>query len=168
MATLPGLTLWHEGQADGRETFVPVFLSRRPDERLVASLAEWYHRLWECAALVRRGDWILREVHGWPDNTTAERLVAWTWVEADTLTLVVVNLGDAPADGVVTLDSDLVAGRDWLFTDLLDGATYQRSGDDVAKRGLYVARPGWGAHVLQVTPATADAPGRTQAEGEHD
>ena len=50
VATLPGLTLWHEGQADGRTVFVPVFLSRRPHETLDPDLADWYRRLWAAAA----------------------------------------------------------------------------------------------------------------------
>ena len=30
VATLPGATLWHEGQFEGREVRLPVFLGRRP------------------------------------------------------------------------------------------------------------------------------------------
>ena len=40
IATLPGLTLWHDGQAEGRQVFVPVFLGRRPDEPYDAGLAD--------------------------------------------------------------------------------------------------------------------------------
>ncbi len=32
IATLPGATLWHEGQFEGRRVRPPVFLSRRPEE----------------------------------------------------------------------------------------------------------------------------------------
>ena len=32
VATLPGATLWHEGQFEGRRVQLPVFLGRRPDE----------------------------------------------------------------------------------------------------------------------------------------
>ncbi len=32
LATLPGATLWHEGQFDGRQVRLPVFLARRPFE----------------------------------------------------------------------------------------------------------------------------------------
>jgi hypothetical protein len=143
VATLPGLTLWHEGQADGRTVFVPVFLSRRPDEPLDPDLADWYRHLWAAAAAVRQGGWSRRDVVGWPDNTSADRLVAWTWADGERLSLVVVNLGDEAADGVVHIDRDRVAGREWRLTDLLDGAIYERSGDDLAEHGLYVARPGW-------------------------
>jgi hypothetical protein len=164
VSTLPGLTLWHEGQADGRRVFLPVFLSRRPDEPLDADLAGWYHRLWEAAAAVRGGTWVRHEVVGWPDNTSADQLAAWTWRDGDDFALVVVNLGPEPADGVVHVDDPAAAGRRWLLTDLLDAATHERSGDDLAEHGLYVARPGWGAHVFQVKPATAAASAPAGAE----
>ena len=32
IATLPGATLWHEGQFDGWRVRLPVFLGRRPVE----------------------------------------------------------------------------------------------------------------------------------------
>src|SRR5690242_7131710 len=40
IATLPGATLWHEGQVEGRRVRPPVFLSRRPAESLDAGLAD--------------------------------------------------------------------------------------------------------------------------------
>ncbi len=149
IATLPGLTLWHEGQADGRQVFVPVFLSRRPDESLDPDLADWHHRLWTAAGSVRAGTWSRVDVTGWPDNTSADRLAAWTWSSADGHTLVVVNLGADPADGLVRLPAELVAGKHWHYSDLLEEVTYERDGDDLAAHGLYVARPGWGVHVLR-------------------
>jgi hypothetical protein len=94
--------------------------------------------------------------------------VAWTWTDGDQLSLTVVNLGGETADGVVQLDRDRMAGHDWLLTDLLDGATYERSGDDLAANGLYVARPGWGAHVFRVTPLNAGAPVRDKVGGNID
>ena len=102
----------------------------------------------------RRGTWHRCEVTGWPDNPSAEALLAWTWRDRDDgMTLVVVNLSDGPADGVVHVDHAPAAGRRWRLTDLLDGTTYEREGDDLARNGLYVARPGWGAHVLSAALA---------------
>ena len=44
VATLPGGTLWHEGQFEGRRVRLPVFLARRPTEPPDARLAGWYRR----------------------------------------------------------------------------------------------------------------------------
>ena len=88
---------------------------------------------------------------GWPDNQSAKRLLAWSWTRADGFTLVVVNLSPEPADGMVHLPGLALAGRRWQLTDLLDGAVYQRDGDDIAAHGMYVARAGWAGHVLTTT-----------------
>jgi|HubBroStandDraft_4_1064222.scaffolds.fasta_scaffold816451_1 hypothetical protein len=45
IATLPGATLWHEGQFEGRRVRPPVFLSSRPDEAPDLELAAWYRCL---------------------------------------------------------------------------------------------------------------------------
>jgi hypothetical protein len=153
IATLPGLTLWHDGQADGRQIFVPVFLGRRADEPRDAALAAWHRDLWAAAGRVRDGAWTRREVTGWPDNASAEAIVAWTWTAADALSLVVVNLSGQPADGVVHVDHTSAAGSRWVLDDVLGGASYLRSGDDLADGGLYVALVAWGAHVFIATPA---------------
>ena len=155
VATLPGMTLWHEGQADGRRVALPVFLARRPDEPLDAALADWHLGLWEAAADIRRGTWSRHVVTGWTDNPPGSGLLAWSWSDGDALTLVVVNLGEAPADGLVQVGWTPAAGRRWLLTDRLDGTTYERDGDDLAHGGLYVAREGWAAHILTAAPLVA-------------
>lgn len=151
VATLPGLTLWHEGQQDGRAVFAPVFLRRRVAEPLDADLAAWYHRLWVVASTARDGVWSRCAVTGWPDNQSAKRLLAWSWTRAHGFTLVVVNLSPEPSDGMVHLPGLALAGRRWQLTDLLDGAVYPRDGDDIAAHGMYVARAGWAGHVLTTT-----------------
>ena len=155
VATLPGMTLWHEGQADGRRVFVPVFLGRRPDEPLDGALADWHLGLWETAAEIRRGTWSRHAVTGWPDNPPESGLLAWSWADGDALTVVVVNLGEEPADGLVQVGWTPAAGRRWLLTDRLDGTTYERDGADLAHGALYVAREGWGAHILTAAPLPA-------------
>ena len=78
IATLPGATLWYEGQFEGRRVRQPVFLSRQPAEPLDASLAGRYRRLLTVVAShrVRAGAWQLLEVAGWPDNDSCRNLLA--------------------------------------------------------------------------------------------
>ena len=85
IATLPGATLWHEGQFEGRRVRPPVFLSRRPGEPPDVGLAGWYRRLLAAVAShrVRAGAWQLLEVGGWPDNDSCRNLLAWSWSAAD-------------------------------------------------------------------------------------
>jgi len=121
------------------------------------------------ASAVRDGAWTRCDVTGWPDNQTADGLAAWTWSAADTLTLVVVNLSAHDADGVVHIGHTPAAGGTWVLTDLLDGTTYERSGDDLAAGGMYVSRPPWGTHVLRAEPMSAVATADSQdQEDAHD
>jgi hypothetical protein len=150
VATLPGATLWHEGQFDGRRARLPVFLTRRPREQVDEGRRHWYEQLVAVAADVRTGRWELLTCDGWPDNHSAERLVAWSWSDGGPPTVVVVNASDAPAQGCVRLVGDGLAGS-WTLTDLLGDVTYECDGDELARDGLYVDRPGWGFHILRFT-----------------
>ena len=64
--------------------------------------------------------------------------------------LVVVNFSAEPADGRVGLGWADLRGRGWTLTDLLDGRVFERSGDELADQGLFVALPPWGCHLLAV------------------
>ena len=112
LGTLPGAALWHEGQVDGRKVRLPVFLARRPDEPSSAQTREFLTRLIAAGPAVRppEATWQLLETGGWPDNSTHEALLAWTWATPTHHSLVVINLSDAPAQGLVLLGKDL-AGR---------------------------------------------------------
>jgi hypothetical protein len=151
IATLPGATLWHEGQFEGRRVRPPVFLSRRPGEPLDPGLAGWYRRLLALVAShrVRAGAWQLLEVGGWPDNDSCRNLLAWSWSGDDAgRHVVVVNLSGEAADGRVGLGWTDLRGRGWKLTDLLDDREYERNGDELADQGLFVALGPWGCHLL--------------------
>ena len=153
IATLPGATLWHEGQFEGRRVRPPVFLSRRPDEPLDAGLASWYRRLLSAVAShqVRSGAWQLLEVGGWPDNDSCRNLLAWSW-SGTGRHLVVVDFSAEPAQGRVRLDWTGLRGRGWTLTDLVDDRVFERDGDELADQGLFVDLPPWGCHLLALTP----------------
>jgi len=141
IATLPGATLWHEGQFEGRRVRPPVFLARRPDEPLDHDLAAWYRRLLAIVAdhQVRFGEWRLLDAEGWPDNQSGRDLLAWSWTAAGGARhVVVVNFSDRPAQGLLPVELR-------RYTDLLDGMVYEQS-DDL--NPLYVALPPWGCHLF--------------------
>lgn len=150
VATLPGATLWHEGQFEGRRVRPPVFLARRPQEPADEPTRTFYGRLLEAAAAVRRGAWRGLTPTGWPDNDSHRALLAWSWTDTDARHLVVVNDSDHPAQARVPLPWDDLRGREHRLTDLLTGQTYDRAGDELADAGLFVALDAWQAHVLSV------------------
>ena len=143
VGTLPGATLWHEGQFEGRRVRPPVFLSRRPAEPADAGLDQWYRRLLGAVGAngVRTGTWRLLEPTGWPDNMSCRQLLAWSWSQADGRArhLVVVNLSDRRADCQIPLDWPELPGRTWQLHDLLTDVVYERDGAGLGSPGLYVA-----------------------------
>ena len=152
IATLPGATLWHEGQFEGRRVRPPLFLSRRPDEPPDLDLVGWYRRLLAAVAghHVRAGAWRLLEVGGWPGNQSCANLAAWSWAgEYDgNRHLVVVNLSGQPAQARVPLDWPDLPGRSWQLTDILGQSVFERDGGELASPGLFVDLGPWQFHLL--------------------
>ncbi|MEW6518668.1 MAG: alpha-amylase family glycosyl hydrolase [Thermodesulfobacteriota bacterium] len=149
-ALIPGAKLFHEGQFEGRRVRLPVFLGRRPVEPVDQDLQAFYHTLLKLAgsAGLRHGRWQLCDRTGWPDNASCQNLVAWCWRSAGDYQLIVVNLSDAAAQGMVLLPCEELRGMTWRMTDLFSQKEYERSGDELCGRGLYVDLPPWGCHVL--------------------
>jgi hypothetical protein len=149
--TLPGIAMLHEGEADGRRVRVPVTLGRRPFEEPDLELRIFVGRL--LTALgggLRRGLWSPLPVWGWPDNPSAERLLAWSWEDRDRRHVVAVNLSDARADGRVQLRWTDLEQRAIAFNDLLSGHRFERDGSALAREGLYVALDSHAMHVLEL------------------
>jgi hypothetical protein len=111
VATLPGATLWHDGQLEGRQVRLPVFLGRRPDEPVDEGLRRFYRRLIAAGSAMRQGNWALLGVQGWPDNPTHHDILAWAWHEDGPHHLVAVNLSGHGSQGRVQLPwPDVLSG----------------------------------------------------------
>jgi len=152
IATLPGATLWHEGQFEGWSVHVPVLLDRRPLESDDAELRAFHLRLIEEAHAIRGGSWSLGEATGWADDPSCSQLLVWWWRDGDQRALVVVNDADTTAAARVHIPWDDVAGRSWQLDDRLNGASYLRDGDDMAASGLFIGLAGFASHVFVWTP----------------
>ncbi|MGB8946094.1 MAG: alpha-amylase [Streptomyces sp.] len=153
IATLPGATLWHEGQFTGRRVHLPVFLDRRPDEPADASLRSFHERLLSSVhgSGMRTGRWQLLDCEGWSDNGSGRDLIASCWTGPAGRFLTVVNLSAHPAQARVRLPWTELLGPDtWELLDVLGSERYERRGADLLESGLYVDLPPWGSHVLSV------------------
>ncbi|NGN68224.1 alpha-amylase [Streptomyces sp. A7024] len=150
IATLPGATLWHEGQFTGRRTQLPVFLTRRPDEAPDEAQRVFHERLLARVheSRMRTGDWQLLGCDGWPDNPTHESLLAWCWSGEAGRHVIVVNLSGGRAQAMVRLPWEELTGTSWQLTDLVDGARYERGGDELLASGLYTDLDAWGSHIF--------------------
>ena len=150
MATLPGARLFHEGQFEGRKVRLPVFLGRRPEEPVNEGLQRFYKELLKAIhrPLFREGTWSLGEPEGWPDNTSFQNLLTWSWRKNPERCLIAVNFSDYPVQARVHVNWPDLGGGIWRLTDMFSGEQYERQGDELARSGLYVGLGPWGYHFL--------------------
>jgi hypothetical protein len=156
MGTLPGTRLFYEGQFEGRKVRLPVFLSRRPSEPENRDLKVFYKKLLQAVdhRIFREGEWTLCGQSGWPDNSSFQNLVSWSWVYKDERYLVIVNLSDHPAQALVQVPWKDAGDKMWLLKDVLARAIYERRGSEMLSPGLYVDLGPWNYHFFECLPQT--------------
>lgn len=149
----PGLRFFHEGQLEGRRVHVSPHLTRRPDEASDPQLEGFYRRLLACVRRTRtcssfRANEILP---AWPGNGSSEAFIAFSWDgESEGSLLVAVNYAPTRGQCFVALSPRGLSGRRVTFVDLMSESRYERDGDDLVRRGLYLDLPPWGVHVFEV------------------
>jgi hypothetical protein len=150
MSTLEGARLYHAGQLEGLHTHIPVFLARGPQEPEDQELRAFYDTLLGAVADsdLRHGEWQLCECAGWPDNRSAEQLLAWCWRTNGQRHIVVVNLAAQDAQARVRLPWSDLAGRTWQIHDALNGDAFERDGGELQDSGLYVGMAPWEPYFL--------------------
>jgi hypothetical protein len=150
----PGLRFFHDGQFEGRTKKVPVHLGRRPDEAIESSLRDFYRRLIACAHQpeVCDGKWQLLDcVPAWDSNWTCDCFICFSWQEPGGLPLIVVtNYAANPSQCYLQLPVDEIRGHTIRLQDLLSPAVYERNGDELRSRGLYLDMQPWGYHVFRL------------------
>jgi hypothetical protein len=143
--------MFHEGEFEGRKVRLPVFLGRRPDEPVNHELRDFYEKLLTFVdrSVFREGEWRLCDRTGWPDNSSFENLIFWSWLKDDARYLIGVNLSDTPAQALVQVGWKEVGSGTWQLTDVLSGAIYERNGSEMVSTGLYVELGPWSSHFFQ-------------------
>jgi hypothetical protein len=148
IATSPGAALWHEGQFEGWQVHLPVLLGRRPTETVDEELRRFHLELLQATTPRRRGAWALCDTSGWPEDSSHNQLLAWSWIDDEQRTLVVINYADTPAAARIHPTGGDLAGRSWRLEDVLSGQVFERDGTEMATDGLYVELPPWQFHVF--------------------
>ncbi len=156
-STVPGLRMFHDGQFEGRRLRANVHLARRAEESADPVLREFYARLVRCVrrSECRDGAWRLLNVREtWAENPTWRNFVAYEWRGAEgRRSWIVVNFGPTQAQCFIEVGDAELAGRLWHLRDELGRAWYERDGNELSTRGLFVDMPAWGYHLFDVCPA---------------
>jgi hypothetical protein len=150
-----GMRFFHQGQFEGRKKRISPHLVRAPKEPIDETLHQFYERL--LAVLRRRtvrdGQWRLLDcVPAWDGNGTWDSFLAFAWESPgkDRL-LVTVNYAVYQSQCYVPLPFPDLAGRTVRLKDLMSEAVYERHGDELLSRGLYLDVPGWGYHIFELS-----------------
>lgn len=154
---LPGMRLLHEGQLTGAEIQIPVQLARRPREiqnDQINAFYTWLLRLLRVTA-VGHGEYrILTPFPAWSTNETHQAIMAIQWQnQSGQFDLVVVNLADHDAQCFVNPEIEGLGSHQWSMTDLLSPASFNRPGNELANKGLYLALTPRAAHIFHFQPA---------------
>jgi hypothetical protein len=149
-STLPGARLFHEGQFEGCKVRLPVFLGRRPEEPMNQALQAFYWKLLQAidSPAFREGEWSLCERTGWPDNSSFQNLVAWSWRKETDRILIAVNLSELPVQARVSVQWLGFDCGKWLLTDAISNERFERAGEELLRLGLYVELGAYGFHLF--------------------
>jgi hypothetical protein len=155
----PGMRFFHQGQLEGRRKRISPHLVRAPEEPIDDKLKQFYDRLLGVLGhdIVRNGHWQLLEcVPAWEGNWTSDCFIAFSWrVSSGEMSLVTVNFAPNQSQCYVKLPFPELAGAEWRLRDLLGQAQYDRDGNDLRERGLYLDVAAWQYHVFEVIAAAA-------------
>jgi glycosidase len=153
----PGLRFFHQGQFEGRRKRISPHLIRAPEEPVNVALKTFYSQLVEILRrpILQEGRWQLLEcVPAWDGNPGSDNFIAFAWQDiSDTRLLAAVNFAAQRSQCYVRLPFSDLEGRAWNLRDLLGDAVYERDGNDLQSRGLYLDVPPWGFHVFEMITA---------------
>jgi hypothetical protein len=155
----PGLRFFHQGQFEGRNQRISPHLVRAPAGPDNARLARFYARLLAILRepVVRHGHWQLLDcLPAWDGNQSFDSFITFAWQANDSWLLVAVNFAPHQSQTFVRLPFSGLSGQSWLLRDRLETSmVYERDGDDLHSRGLYLDVAPWQCHVLALEPASA-------------
>jgi hypothetical protein len=153
----PGLRFFHQGQLEGHKKRVSPHLGRGPDELVNPTLKRFYEGLLDVLRrpALRHGQWRLLEcVRAFEGNGSSDNFIACTWQEpAAQPLLVAVNYSAHRSQCYVRFPSARLGHGKWRLEDLLGDARYERDGDDLEARGLYLDVAPWQYHAFEMTRA---------------
>jgi glycosidase len=106
MATVPGATMYHQGELAGYKVKLPVHLGRSPAEEVNQDISEFYSQLIATIAHshMRVGEWQLCRGNNGFMRTT--KLMAWTWLQDSSYYICVVNYNPEESTGHFELPSN--------------------------------------------------------------
>jgi hypothetical protein len=151
----PGLRFFHQGQLTGGKKRISPHLVRGPQEPVNEGLEMFYKKLLGILQrpVFRKGHWQqLNCMQAWESNRTFENYIAFSWKgEGDDRIIAVANYSSHRGQCYIRFPFDDMGSGTLILQDLLNGSRFERGGEDLLLKGLYLDEPGWKTFVLTIT-----------------
>jgi len=151
----PGLRFFHDGQFEGRTIKLSVHLGRRTSEAVELSVRQFYDCLLNCVrqSAVRNGEWRLLDCRpAWEGNWTWDCFIGFAWQTTGELPLLIItNYAANQSQCYFQIAFEEMRGHKIRLQDLMSPAVYERDGDELLGKGLYLDMPPWGYHVFKLS-----------------
>lgn len=150
----PGLRFFHQGQFEGKKKRISPHLVRAPQEPVDASLQTFYTMLLGLMkrSVFRDGEWrVLESISAWHGNESWDDFVpfAWRGKDGDRI-LVVVNYAPYAGQCYLRLPFSDITETQWRLHDLMGSDTYDRDGNELYSKGLYLDMQPWQYHIFEM------------------
>ena len=152
--TTPGLRFFHQGQFEGRRKRISPHLVRAPRESTDRELEQFYLRLLSVLRkpAVRDGEWQWLSCRSaWDGNGSWDSFVAHSWrAPGGERMLIAVNYASHHSQCYVDMPFPEIADRSVRLVDSLGSACYDRDGNELRDRGLYLDLQPWSYHAFEL------------------
>lgn len=150
----PGMRFFHQGQLEGWTKRISPHLIRAPKESSDPDVREFYSKLLRVLKrpVFRNGHWkLLTCTPAWDGNRSWDRFICFAWEGEDReLILVTVNYSPDNVQCYLQLPFQDLAHGLWQLNDMISGVNYERSGQELLSKGLYLGMKPWQHHVFDV------------------
>jgi glycosidase len=150
----PGLRFFHQGQFAGKMKRISPHLVRGPLEPVNTDIGLFYDKLLGILRhpVFKNGHWqMLHCAQAWESNFTHESCISFAWQgEDDEKILVAVNYSKHKSQCYVKFPFNDLGKETILLHDMVSDITYERNGEDLQTKGLYLDEPAWKAYVFTV------------------
>lgn len=150
LSTLPGMRFYHHGQLEGRKIRVPMPLARAAEEPLDRATLVAYEQILSLANddVFHSGEWKLLDVRSAGDESCND-LIAYRWRNGNAASVIVVNLGNRAAQGMVQSDDTGISKR-CIYRDVLTGNQFIHDRATIMREGFYVKLGAYQMHAFMV------------------
>ena len=150
ISTLQGMSLYHDGQFEGKRKKLPVQLGREPVEREHKCLYDFYKKLLNITSdeVFKYGKWsLLKPEKSWEGNNTYNNILAWVWEYKNQKRMVIINFSAETSTCKIKMNIEGY-NDEFEIRDLLNNKNYFRLAEDVFHNGLYIELRPYKSHIF--------------------